>query len=554
MKKFAILDDIAFILGSLLVFGIIYYKLPIANLQQISGVLLVVLLLLLNRLSSSTAKGTASSQLTKVAFLFLSSIFVQILVLATGNFFSPFLILIHLYSLGISFLVSLSLAMLYLLLSIGILIANIYFNATYLKQFKDDPGSIFLYLTSFIVIVPLSFLVSRYYRIKDAVLAVLNKEVKLSSQRQESLFSGVNELVFVTDLSLTIISANQAVERLLRLSEIDLVGKNLLEVITLKDQSGVAATRQSLSIERILVEKSGRIISDYFLYLKLDNKQIPIAIQIRPIADLEGEVTQLVFVLTDPQSVIDDQGHVSLEQARKRQKALADGLKKALAQARMANLNYQINLFDKNEDDLLNSYELEDHPIKEKISFEDIALICKQRVESKQQFGASLRVRVSFELPEGEDAERALIGVSSVSIPADNPFLSNSNFSAPVDPRWFKLLLDKLIDLSVLLSSDTPGAKVTVKPSRLEKDLISVEVSAPYKEKLTDSETSELFTNYYGSLTKKTNLKLGSGLEGFIVKTVASQLNIPIKVNYNGIEKSLVFNLEIHRQPVKGLT
>lgn len=543
MRKIFSFDTLTFVLSFLGAFFIIYRKLPIANLQQISGVLLVVLLILLNLLSSNKSISRA----VKLLFLLLSSFFVEILILSTGNFYSPFLILIHIYSLGVSFLISLGAALVFLLLSTSILILNIYLTPQLLFQFTEDPGSTLLYLTSFVVIIPLSLLVSRYYRLKDAVLAVMNREAKLSSARQESLFSGVNELVIVTDAELNIVSANTSVERLLKLGDTEIVGKNLLDVLILKDDESVTATKQSLSIDRIFIEKAARVVNGYYLFNKSNNRMSKVVIQIRPIADLNGEVNQLVFVLTDPQSIIDDQGHVNLELARKKQKELARNLKRLLQEAKLAGLNYEVNLFDKNEDDLLNAYELADHQIKEKISFEDIALICYERVEYKESFAGSLRVRLRFILPEREVGEQAIINAKRGNN-LNHEFFTNSSFSSPLDARWFKLLVDKLIDLAILLSSDIPGSTVEVTTLHQNSVLVVI-ISCGINNVLSAEDQRELFKEYYGNLVTKTNLKLGSGLEGFIAKNVATQLNWPLSVKFDVVNKRLTFQVEIKRNP-----
>ena len=77
MKSLFFLDSLVFILSFLLSFGAVYKKLPINNLQQISGVLLVLLLILLNRISSNNLKRNASLKIDKLIFLFFSTIFVH---------------------------------------------------------------------------------------------------------------------------------------------------------------------------------------------------------------------------------------------------------------------------------------------------------------------------------------------------------------------------------------------------------------------------------------------------------------------------------------------
>jgi len=53
---------------------------------------------------------------------------------------------------------------------------------------------------------------------------------------------------------------------------------------------------------------------------------------------------------------------------------------------------------------------------------------------------------------------------------------------------------------------------------------------------------------YYGSLAGRTNLHLGSGLEGYLVKKILDTLNIPLKIITDETQHSITFLLEISKE------
>src|SRR5438045_8540506 len=82
------------------------------SLQKALVVALVTLLLLLYRYSHSW-KSLMRIE-SKYFFIFWSTILVQLLILSTGGLQSPFLIILHLFMIGLSFIFSFALSLLFL--------------------------------------------------------------------------------------------------------------------------------------------------------------------------------------------------------------------------------------------------------------------------------------------------------------------------------------------------------------------------------------------------------------------------------------------------------
>ena len=165
------LDSLAFFLASLTSLVLIYLKVPTGIFQKAIVVVLIILLLFSKRFIST--RPSIYHGLFKTFLVGLSALLVQLLVISSGAFYSPFLILLHLYTLGSSFLLRIGSALSFLVLSLIVLLSATVLNQTLLSLFKDDPGSTILYLVSFIVIIPLAQFLMSTYHLKDTISKIL---------------------------------------------------------------------------------------------------------------------------------------------------------------------------------------------------------------------------------------------------------------------------------------------------------------------------------------------------------------------------------------------
>lgn len=322
--------------------------------------------------------------------------------------------------------------------------------------------------------------------------------------REKSILGSLSELVLVTDKNLRILSANEAVERTLSLLFGEIVQHNLLDILSLVDKAGGKATPDSLAIRKALENKTTQVIRGFSLVTKAA-KPTEVTIQVHPVADLEGEISQIAFVIKSAKAGEAHQLHSYLEQARIKHRALIENL------TNLPQLRRQIEIYSKIEDDLITALEVEDHQIVPVMAQEDVAALCHRVVGAKQNFAKSLGVALSFSKPEG----------ITTAIPI-------SLFFVPVDAKWLDLLLRKVLDMAILLASKERNPAVVFMLGHTEDAVtITISASAP---PLSQKDEASLFTQYYGEIGARTNLISGSGLEGFIAKTIATQLHIPLRV------------------------
>lgn len=510
-----------------------------------STIILQILIFLI--LVSKFLSKKISQKIIKTGFVFLSSIFIQLLVVSTGAFYSPFFILINLYTLGLSFLVNLSSAFIFLASSVLILVTYLQVNKSIQEAFFNDPGAALLNLASYIVIIPLAITLNQYYYLKDSVLKLLNKEINVNKQQQQSVLKGIDELVLTTDTNLNILSTNDAVEKLLNLSTGEVVNHNLLQIFNMKDSSGDPANILTLSIDKILADNTTRIIKDIYIYTKSRPAPYKVTAQISPIIESGNKVTQLSIILSNTKDGSSDIiSHEILESSKKRQQQMADIIKEEVRKANIPHLRTQVELFSKSEDDLITALDLEDHPIKEVVNLSDIADLTKKALNEKLNLAQSLRVNLKMFLDPSQSNEEAFLALSDPTL--KNTFSLNSELTAPVDARWLKILTQKLLDISLLLSSATANSQVEVRLLNQGNTQIAISILAT-PVKLKEKDLEELFKPYYGTLATTSNLKLGSGLEGFIAKTISLQLNLPIEVKALNLLPGLNFKILISKQP-----
>lgn len=151
------------ILADIIIFLFIVLKVPLFATQQTVMVLLLCGIILLNLLFIKPLRRF--SYLRKWILVFFALLIVQLTILSTGGIYSPFLILLHLLILGIGIFFDFKSVVLFLDSMILVLLFNSYINWKELFLLHSDPFTLLLYLLSFLVILPVIYLLHRHYKI-----------------------------------------------------------------------------------------------------------------------------------------------------------------------------------------------------------------------------------------------------------------------------------------------------------------------------------------------------------------------------------------------------
>lgn len=519
-----ILITCLFIISTLINFGLIYFKLSSVFSQQIISVVLLFAVILLGKFNNVKQKQTPWQ--TSIAVL-LSSFLVQILVISSGGLYSPLLIIIHIYTLGAIFLLNSKTPIFFLIFSLCILAAQLRYDPILAGTFLNDPWTAVIYGLSFLIIIPLALYLSHNYFMKDAFTKILKNYIKLQEQKESSILTALNDLVVVTDQNLSIVSVNVSVEKYLQIDKQDILGKKLFDVFTFKDLSGNSADTTSLSIDVALKDHASHFVEGFMLITEANIKPKPVLVQIRPLADSQGVISQIVIVMSEPVAKREEHAHASISEAIKRKNLLLDAFARIQPGTTYDSVKANIGLVTHIEEDIFLSQELEDHAISEKPVLTDVVILSHQKVAESRALAAFLGISatVTFADPDAKEAAYVKLHDSQTS----DLDLSPSIYSLPLEKRFVGIILRKMLEIGMIVASSTPYKSIVLDASQDNDRKIYLKVSMP-NPGVQESELNDLFELNNPIVGAKTRLASGSGMEGFLFKKLCTILNIPYQV------------------------
>ncbi|MCL4366624.1 PAS domain-containing protein [Patescibacteria group bacterium] len=525
-----------------------YYKVPAAYIQQGVGVMIALMLALLRWVVPKVQTIGAGIRLL---LILLISAFVQLLVLSSGGFFSPFLVLFHLLAISFSFLVDLATGIAFLVFAVAALGIDTWLDPKLYSLYQGDPFSVVLYVLSFVVLIPLYQIVASRYHLKDTVSQIMTVQMQLTKIRDESLWKGLSDLVFITDTKLKILSANEAVERLMQKSLADLQEKDLFEIVNLRSVEGEEVDYRYLAIDRVIKDRNVRITSDLLLYIRKDAIPKKVKVQIRPTANLEGVIDRIIFVISEGSG--GQLGKQNLQQALVRHEEAINELNNRLAARGLVDVKRSVELIEKSERDILTALEIESSGVKPHLVLADMAQIVSSIITKEQIFAREMGVQLVLSYGNDFTSRFSLQNnQQSTNYPTE---LTNQYFSALVDEKLTNLMVQKIIDLLILLTSSKSVSSMTV-PSAVncqinyDSKTVELDLFAPFGQNNFNPDL--LLTEYYDGLIDQTNLKLGSGLEGYLAHTIANLCNIPLKVYLQKNPSGVLFKIQFSKMPYLG--
>jgi hypothetical protein len=120
-------------------------------------------------------------------------------------------------------------------------------------------------------------------------------------------------------------------------------------------------------------------------------------------------------------------------------------------------------------------------------------------------------------------------------------------FTLLCDAKNCEIVMTKLLDLSVFLASSIPSAQIVVNLKLFKKSII-IEIQVP-NPNLSKADIPSLFVPNYANLNNKTNLLAGSGLEGYLIKTLSSRIQMPVTAAINKDTTKIIFTWVLKKKP-----
>lgn len=503
------------------------------SLLQALVVLTLPLIIILYKFSRQSWRefGTRAG---KLFFILWGTIIVQLLVLATGGFQSPFLVLIHLFMLGLSFTFTFSISLLFLLFSLIVIFVDLSSTQVLWTLIYNDPELILLQLVSLIVIVPLAYLTSKQYHMKDTLAKILQIKMRTT----EKIFESIPEIILITDEQFRIISTNDAATRTLQSSRSELIGKPLFDVLFIKDKDS-----RLVSAKNLFPQGSKALPSlnpdDRFTLVTSPVSERNVKLQIHAVNQAGEMLSQISFIISFV-NASENIFSITLDQARARYEALIQSIK---IQLQTEGLKKEMFLLEKIEND---TYMVETLKTNKQttISRIDLAKLCKQIVLLNQDFAKSLHVQTQATLPNFGKEDIAPLTVKNY--PVEPEQLTGPFFTIECDPQKIELLIKKLFDIGILLASSEVTPQVVLSTKRVQDALlITLSATSPT---ITSQDQLDILKPYYSSQLQKTNLSLGSGLEGYLIKRITEMLNLPLTISYEKENSQIIFSVQLPKR------
>jgi PAS domain-containing protein len=501
------------------------------SLLHAASIFLFIILIILNLTPFQTTKEVIFNK-GKWFLLFLLTVTIQLILLSTGGITSPAIVLIYIYSIALSFISTFQLSLFFLFSTILLLISDFFIHKNIYLITDRDVFLIVLQVILLLIINPLIYLLAQRYHLRDKLFIKVSQKLMI----EESILATVSDLLIITDTYFHILSVNEAAERLLHQSQLSLANKPLFDSLILKGQNGVLINEQTLFKD---AKKPESIAGEYVLF-KSPQPQRKVTMKVKPLTDVDGKINQICFVINDSlQNIPSPQIYA---ESKARLEAMIEHLKKNCNTKELQGIKSQLLLMQKVEHDLFTIYNIENNLLKPRTFRADVALLARQIIQAEQDFSTFFHHSLTFSLPNFGQADVAPFSVERFPIKPED--LTGPFFTAMVDTTLLSLLFEKLVDLHILLGTSTAALETKVTLERKDAHALLL-IVAGRDVILTEDERQGLFEPYYPLITTNTNLRLGSGLEGYLVNKLADLLKYHLQVLYDHSAHTLSFIVEI---------
>lgn len=504
-------------------------------LQKTIALPILILLLIIYRTSLPSWRQLIN-KVNNWIMLATVTIFIQLILLSTGGIKSPFLIFIHLFTIGISLIFNFSVSLLFMLASCIIIAFDISSQQNLLMFILNDPYTTILQISSLIPIIPVSYIISQHYHFKDKLSKMLHSQVI----RDETIFANIEELIIITDTKLRILSINDAVEKSIQKSDTQMIGQPIFEILLMKDNKGKLINKETFLPDD---KNSPKNISDEFILINSRLPQRKIHLLMQPIKDPENKINQISFIISNLNQKNQklDTHSVTLSKAKTKYDAISEKVKQELLNNSLSQVRMEIILLEKIENDIYTLQTLKDNFKNNDKTHVDISQLCKQTVLREQDFASELKVPIEFKILDFGVEDIAPLTVKN--FPANPDQFTGPFFTVLTDIKRFTIIIKKLLNIGIFLASTETNPFVSLTIQRDNKNTITIKITSSCPA-LPEKELAGITSAYYNELYNKTNLHIGSGLEGYLAKTLCDELNIPLDIKYkdNTITFTLILN------------
>lgn len=523
---------------------------PIKNLQQLAAVILVVLLLFSRQFFNNPSRSYKLINL-KWIMLLLANLLVYVLLLSSGGFYSPFLVLVHLFTLGIGFLLSLKDAMIFLFLAVAALLLNLQLDPIINDNFQKDPWSVILYIISFIAVLPLIHQLIEEYHLGEKVVDFIEQRLSFEEKKEETIFQELDEVVIVLNKKMEVLSVNHVGRTILQKTNAQIVFKPLLELFVIKDQVGSLVTSDALDFGKVAAEKNVVTKNGFFLSAPGISQPIKVDLHLRPVVGSDLQTDQVVLVIKEAAKTTKQAEKASV--VRTTLKSLHDRMKKfELAIRNNADITTLDNLknivlMERTVQDIAQLHVLLEHPIQENRSFADILRLTHESLRSVEHIRDVMGVSYVFSVDDQKEPSETLVQPSNQPTFAVSPNV-HGTYTGVVDAGWFKTALERLLVLAGLLAQSQEHKTVAL-ALQTSRESINAHIVIQIMD-FPMHEAQQLFLVHYGKLANEKALLHGSGIEGLLARLIIDQTSANLACIADQGQQ-LIFDITVPRGSLK---
>lgn len=367
----------------------------------------------------------------------------------------------------------------------------------------------------------------------------LNKKTSTSPSKEV-----LDDLMFITDVNLKVLSINSAVESTLGLASSQVIDRNLFEILFLRNENSELLDEKLLGLNGMLLANQSNIIEGLTFLTRNSPTSFKVNLKVKPYVNFAGKIDRISFRILDASKILttSETNEIDLEPVITKHQGSINDIRGELFSKGYSDLGTQLELATETEKDIFTMNEILSTPgIKPNPRLVDIAQLCERIILNRQYRAKILNVSLSFDLQKFKSQSVTAPLPQNLNITPED--ITSVYFTTKVDFRWFDRLIQKLVDFSIFLASSSqyPIIKLTLENIN-SVIILKLFTASP---NLNQEKQNMIFIQNYDALGNETNLKLGSGLEGLIIKMITEKLSLPLKINFDPQTSNLIFSLEL---------
>lgn len=226
------------------------------------------------------------------------SLFVYLLVFSTGGLASPFLILTHLFAIGMAFLIAPQISAGYVATTILFIAINWRTDLSSQALVEESTFAVFLYALAYAAILPFSQYIAKIYQQQGLWAQKLFQMLSTSKKQEANLLRNITDVALVISPDFVISFSNEASSEKLGFPRRELLGKKVENVFKFKDNLGKNLPFDKLPFASAFKSKSESSLGEIQI-AKKDGSFWRASLKISPIIDHQGTVIGLLLIIKD---------------------------------------------------------------------------------------------------------------------------------------------------------------------------------------------------------------------------------------------------------------